>query len=187
MEAFVLSVYGLWFWLTRNYRAARYREAADSLRAARLYLLNDFATRASTRDRGYMLPHQVEALELLERHGAFIAQTSRRFRSLSECCRFIAEELTEPQATIEVNAPAAQVPLPAEPVFAPATGRVAARLATVASAGFSSLSPLSSFWSSESSGDIGDLRLARWKMPTVFAGGTNALSPLAPNSKPQVQ
>jgi hypothetical protein len=186
MEAFVLSVYGLWFWLTRNYRAARYREAADSLRTARLYLLNDFATRASTRDRGYMLPHQVEALDLLERHSAFIAQTSRRFRSLSECCRFIAEELTQPQAAIEMAPPASQLPLPAQPFFAPLASRMAARVAAVA-AGFSSLSSLSSFWSSESSGSIGDLRLARWKMPTVFSASANPLSPLAPNSKPQVQ
>src|ERR1035438_334430 len=78
MEVFVLSLYGLWFWLTRKYRAARYREAADSLKAARIYLLNDFGTRASARDRGYMLSHQVEALDLLEHHSAFIAQTSRR-------------------------------------------------------------------------------------------------------------
>jgi hypothetical protein len=183
MEAFVLSLYGLWFWLTRKYRAARYREAADSLKAARIYLLNDFGTRASTRDRGYMLSHQVEALELLERHSAFIAQTSRRFASLSECCRFITEELTQQQAAIGMNPPATQVCLPAEPLFAPIAGRVA----TVATAGFRSLSSLSSFWSSESSGAIGDLRRARWAMPTVFAASANSLSPLAPNSKPQVQ
>src|ERR1017187_10365742 len=65
----------------------------------------------------YMLSHQVEALELLERHSAFIAQTSRRFASLSECCRFITEELTLPQAAIQVHPPATQVPLPAEPLF----------------------------------------------------------------------
>ena len=183
MEAFVLSLYGFWFWITRNYRAARYREAADSLKAARIYLLNDFGTRASTRDRGYMLSHQVEALDLLERHSAFIAQTSRRFASLSDCCRFITEELTQPQAAIEINPPAPQVPLPADTLFAPIAGRVAA----VVAAGFSSLSSLSSLWSSESSGAIGDLRRARWGMPTVFAGSANPLSPLAPNSKPQVQ
>jgi hypothetical protein len=183
MEAFVLSLYGLWFWLTRKYRAARYREAADSLKAARIYLLNDFGTRASTRDRGYVLSHQAEALELLERHSAFIAQTSRRFASLSECCRFITEELTQPQAAIETNPPATQVRLPAEPLFAPIAGRVTAVLA----AGFRSLSSLSSLWSSESSGAIGDLRRARWAMPTVFAASTNPLSPLAPNSKPQIQ
>src|ERR1035441_10168599 len=183
MEAFVFSVYGLWFWLTRKYRTARYREAADSLKAARIYLLNDFGTRASTRDRGYMLSHQVEALDLLERHSAFIAQTSRRFASLSECCRFITEELTQPQAAIEINPPASQVRLPAQPFFAP----IARRVATVATVGFRSLSSLSSFWTSESSGAIGDLRRVRWEMPTVFAASANPLSPLAPNSKPQVQ
>jgi hypothetical protein len=163
MEAFVLSLYGLWFWLTRKYRAARYREAADSLKAARIYLLNDF--------------------ELLERHSAFIAQTSHRFASLSECCRFITEELTQPQAAIEINPPATQVRLPAQPFFAP----IARRVAAVVTVGFRSLSSLSSFWSSESSGAIGDLRRARWAMPTVFAASANSLSPLAPNSKPQVQ
>src|ERR1035441_9665172 len=95
MEAFVLSLYGLWFWLTRKYRAARYREAADSLKAARIYLLNDFGTRASTRDRGYMLSHPGEDLDLLDGPNALTAETSRRFASLSDCCRFITEELTQ--------------------------------------------------------------------------------------------
>jgi hypothetical protein len=130
-----------------------------------------------------MLSHQVEALDLLERHRAFIAQTSRRFVSLGECCRFIAEELTQPQAAIEINPPAPQVPLPAEPLFAP----IARRAAALLPAGFSSLSSASSFWSSESSGAIGDLRRARWGMRTVFAGSANPLSRLAPNSKPQIQ
>jgi hypothetical protein len=130
-----------------------------------------------------MLSHQVEALDLLERHSAFIAQTSRRFASLSECCRFITEELTQPQAAIEINSPASQVPLPAEPFFAPIAGRVTA----VVTAGFSSLSSLSSLWSSESSGTIGDLRRSRWGMTTVFAGSADPLSRLAPSSKPQVQ
>jgi hypothetical protein len=97
METFVLTLYGLWFWLTRDYRATHYSEAASTLNSARAYLLSDFSNRASTRDRGILLPHQVEALAILERHGALIDRTSRRFTSLSECCRFVTEELTQPE------------------------------------------------------------------------------------------
>jgi hypothetical protein len=42
-----------------------------------------------------MLPHQVEALTILERHGALVSQNSRRFDSLSDCCKFVAEELAQ--------------------------------------------------------------------------------------------
>ena len=183
MEAFVFSLYGLWFWLTRDYRAARYREAADSLKAARIYLLNDFATRASTRDRGYLLSHHIEALDLLERHSIFIARTTRRFASLGECCRFVAEELTQPEAAIRINVPALQVPMPAKSLFAP----MARRLAAALTAGLRSLSPLLSLWSSESSWAIGDPQRPRWGMRTLLAGSANPLSRLAPSSKPQVQ
>jgi hypothetical protein len=97
MERFVLTLYGLWFWLTRDYRATHYCEAASTLHSAHAYLLKDFANRASTRDRGTLLPHQMEALAILEQHGTLIDRTSRRFASLSECCRFVTEELTQPE------------------------------------------------------------------------------------------
>lgn len=97
METIVLSVYGLWFWLTRNYRASHYSKAASTLSSARSYLWRDFANRASTRDRGTLLPHQVEALDILERHSTLACRTSSRFESLSDCCRFITEELTRTQ------------------------------------------------------------------------------------------
>jgi len=96
METFVLNLYGLWFWLTRNYRETHYSEAASTLNSARAHLFRDFTSRASTRDRGTLLPHQVEALTILERHGALAADASRRFTSLAECCRFVTEELTQP-------------------------------------------------------------------------------------------
>jgi len=96
METFVLNLYGLWFWLTRNYRETHYSEAASTLNSAHAHLLRDFSSRASTRDRGTLLPHQVEALTILERHGALVAHASRRFTSLTDCCRFVTEELTQP-------------------------------------------------------------------------------------------
>jgi hypothetical protein len=97
MEAIIFAVYGLWFWLTRGYRAAHYSDAASTLSSARSYLWRDFSNRASTRDRGTLLPHQVEALDILERHSTLACRTSRRFESLGDCCRFISEELTRPQ------------------------------------------------------------------------------------------
>ena len=41
METLVLSLYGLWFWLTRKYRAAVYTEVAQTLDSARAYLITD--------------------------------------------------------------------------------------------------------------------------------------------------
>ena len=102
METFVLNLYGLWFWLTRTYRETHYSEAASTLNSARAHLLRDFSSRASTRDRGTLLPHQVEALVILEQHGALAARASRRFTSLGECCRFVTEELTHPAPLLEI-------------------------------------------------------------------------------------
>ena len=93
MEKLVLSLYGLWFWITRKYRATVYSEAAETLNAARSYLYSDFATRASTRDRGFLLPDQEEAIAILDRHGALVTDTSRRFDSLTECVKYVEEEL----------------------------------------------------------------------------------------------
>ena len=96
MDNLVYSLYGLWFWITRKYRAAVYNDVAQTLGSARTYLITDYASRASTRDRGFLLPDQVEALHILDRHTALVTNTSRRFDSLSECRKFIAEELAEP-------------------------------------------------------------------------------------------
>jgi hypothetical protein len=96
MENLVYSLYGLWFWLTRKYRAAVYNEVAQTLDSARTYLFTDYATRASTRDRGFLLPAQVEALTILDRHGELVARTSRRFGTFGECRKFVTEELADP-------------------------------------------------------------------------------------------
>jgi hypothetical protein len=96
MENLVLSVYGLWFWITRRYRAAAYNDVAQTLDSARTYLITDYTTRASTRDRGFLLADQVEALTILDRHVAMVNHASQRFGSLSECVKFVAEELNDP-------------------------------------------------------------------------------------------
>jgi hypothetical protein len=97
METLVLNLCGFWLWLTRKSRTSRYTEVADTLASARTYLWTDYASRASTRDRGFLLPAQVEALTILERQAKLVTLTSRRFDSLSECRKLITEELAEPQ------------------------------------------------------------------------------------------
>jgi hypothetical protein len=97
MEKVVLNLCGLWLWLTRKSRANRYSEIANSLTSARIYLFSDYTNRASTRDRGLLLPQHVEALTILEHHIALVYNTSQRFDSLSECCKFATEELARPQ------------------------------------------------------------------------------------------
>jgi hypothetical protein len=97
MERLVLFLCGLWLWLTRKRRATRYVEVAGTLHSARLYLWSDYANRASTRDRGSLLPDQLEALSILERQVSLVTETSRRFDTLTECCRFVTEELTQTQ------------------------------------------------------------------------------------------
>ena len=96
METLVLNLYGLWFWLTRKHRAIQYSRAGRLLNAASAYLQADYAGRASTRDRGSLLPEQVQALNLIESHAALVENAVRRFDSLRDCCRFVTEELTRP-------------------------------------------------------------------------------------------
>lgn len=97
METLVLNLCGFWLWLTRKSRTYKYREIAHTLVSARTYLWSDYSNRASTRDRGFLLPEHTEALTILERQAALAAQTSRRFRSLTECRKLVIEELSRPQ------------------------------------------------------------------------------------------
>ena len=97
METVVLNLCGLWLWLTRGGRTSRYTEVAHTLRSAHTYLWADYATRASTIDRGFLLPEQSEALVILQRQAALVARTSNRFASISECRKLISEEFTRPQ------------------------------------------------------------------------------------------
>ncbi len=100
MERTVLFLYGCWLWLTRKRRTLRYRQIASSLHSASVYLSSDFAGRASTRDRGFLLPDQVEALSILQQQSTRAFQTSRRLDSLLECYRFATEELGPPPARL---------------------------------------------------------------------------------------
>jgi hypothetical protein len=95
MERIVLTLCGLWVWMTRRRRIAAYIAAAKTLEFAHAHLLHDFSSRASTSDRGTLVPHQIEALALLEKHatGTYIAV--EQLSNLGRCCRFVAEELRE--------------------------------------------------------------------------------------------
>jgi len=97
MEKLVMFLCGLWLWLTGKRRSATYREGANTLHAARLYLISDYASRASTQERGHLLPDQVEALTILERQVDLADRTARRFESLTECYRIAIEELSQPE------------------------------------------------------------------------------------------
>ena len=111
MDMLVLKLCGLWFWLTRKSRAVRYGEVAVTLNSAIAYLRRDYASRASTLDRGgFLLPGQLEAITLLERHVDLIHATIRRFESLPECCRFVSEELM--QLNPIKTAPARRISIP---------------------------------------------------------------------------
>ena len=120
MEKVVLLLCGVWFWLTRKYRAKQYREAAEVLNAAHDSLEEDLWSWWSTRDRGYVLPNQAEALSILKHYSALTIDTAKRFDSLLECCRFVAEELAAVPARVARQpqvAPALQpLPLPVAPI-----------------------------------------------------------------------
>lgn len=99
MERLVLFLCGFWFWMTRRPRSMHYQQVAEYLGSAKLYLISDFNARASTLDRGGLLPDQREAVDILERQRALAFQTSSRFHSLAECVRMVAEELAQPPKT----------------------------------------------------------------------------------------
>lgn len=96
MERLVLFLCGLWFWLTRKSRSLYYRRIVEELDAARDYLLTEYYGCWSTRDRGFLLASQIEALTILEHQRALLSYTSRRFESLTDCCQMVAEELAGP-------------------------------------------------------------------------------------------
>src|SRR6478609_1210176 len=95
MERVVVLLCGIWFWLTRRWRVDTYCAAAETLELAHAYLLRDFAGRASTRDRGILLPQDNEALSILQHHAVDTYVAATRFAKLTECCRFVAEEMRE--------------------------------------------------------------------------------------------
>jgi hypothetical protein len=93
INRFVFALCGIWVWFTRRRRMAVYVEAAKTLELAHASLLREFTSRASTSDRGTLLPHQVEALSLLERHATMTYIAVSRFPNLRWCLTFVAGEL----------------------------------------------------------------------------------------------
>jgi hypothetical protein len=106
MEELVLFLCGLWYWLTRHAHIGRYRRSANTLQSALNYLWSDFANRASTRDRGCMLPNQIEALAILREQRACVLLASRHFESLRACCEFVRRELLPPVGPLVPATPA---------------------------------------------------------------------------------
>ena len=112
MERVVLWLCGFWFWVTRRFRAGVYRQGADILSSAQEYLRNDYATWASTRDRGGLLPFHNEALDILEHQQAEAITIADRLESLAECCRFVTEELAPHQAVPAITVASHPAPAP---------------------------------------------------------------------------
>ena len=123
METTVLYLCGFWFWLTRKHRVAAYSDAARQLELARRYLSQDFNSRASTCDRGRMLPQQLEALALLDHHAEQTLATASRFHNLIACCRFVAGELRE-----ATNASPIRNSVPTSPVLLPQPAPIRVRI-----------------------------------------------------------
>jgi len=158
-------------------RAARYREAADSLKAAASISLMtsglappraiaDTCSRTRSRPRTSGTPQRL--------HRPHFAPLCLAQRVLQ-----IHRRRTHPAASGDRNKPACHsVPSPAQPFFAP----IAARVAAVVTAGLNSISSLSSFWSSESSGLSAISAGRAGECPRCLPQRESPV-PLAPNSK----
>jgi len=105
MDRIVVTMCGVWFWLTRRRRIRAYSSAAYTLTLAHARLQREFYSQASTRDRGTLLPGQLEALGILESHAVSTYQWASRFDSLRECCRYVSGELRPPAITAPRKAP----------------------------------------------------------------------------------
>ena len=118
MEQAVALLCGVWFWLTRRWRVDVYCAAAETLELAHAYLQRDFAAHASTRDRGILSPQQTAALALLQDHAVKTYVAATRMAKLRDCCRFVAEEMSERSrpAVRPVPRPASVVVLRPTPV-----------------------------------------------------------------------
>jgi hypothetical protein len=171
METIVLSMCGFWFWLTRRYRVCAYSQAAGSLYSAHAYLVADFLRRASTRDRGALVPHQLEALDILQQHGTETYVSATRLASLRECCRLFREHMTEqyapaPEPVIQPRrSPARLRPVRVRLNFSPLV-RFWSGLATYRNP----IASFASFWNSELSGFMWrHASLRMWRFQHVIA------------------
>ena len=149
MDRLAFALAGIWFWLTRRRRIEVYTEAARTLELAHAYLLHDFASRASTSDRGSLLPHQAEALTLLERHATTTYMTVTRIADFGRCRRFVAEELRRLNTAPVIAAATPRVVKAPIPIRLPAAVRVRYRLPRAAD-----FPALARFLHTESSGAL---------------------------------
>jgi hypothetical protein len=169
MKRVVAYLCGLWFWLTRRRRVDVYCAAAETLELAHAYLLRDFASRASTRDRGLLLPQHNEALSILQNHAVETYVAATRLTKLRDCCRFVAEELRQ------LDAPAVATTRRPAPVVlrpVPATSGFRVRFAPNRVLRFSLPGParlpnFARFLSAETSGSIWDRPIGPWRIRSV--------------------
>jgi hypothetical protein len=146
-----------------------YCAAAETLELAHAYLVRDFAGRASTRDRGVLLPQHNEALSILQNHALETYVDATRLANLGDCCRFVAEELRQVDAAAAAATRRA-VPLVLRPV--PATAGFRIRFAPNRVLRFSLPGParlpnFARFLNAESSGSIWDRPIAPWRIRSV--------------------
>jgi hypothetical protein len=67
MDKLILLLCTLWYKLMRKHYRLKIRRAQRVIRHAKIYLEDDFLTRHSNIDRGYLLPEQTDALGTLLR------------------------------------------------------------------------------------------------------------------------
>lgn len=187
MERIVVYICGLWFWVTRRWRVYAYSEAAATLELAHAYLLRDFFNRASTRDRGLLLPFHHEALAILQNHAIDTYVAATRMANLRECCQFVSEELRAEELRSRKQREAALRPIAATPRPAPVMLRPAAaassirlrltptRLLRFSLPATARISSFARFIAAESSGSIWDRKpIGSWRLRSADDSVLNA-------------
>jgi len=179
MDKIVFSLCGLWFWLTRRRRVRAYSRAAATLELAHAYLLRDFTSHASTRDRGLLLPQQSEALSVLLHHAVTTYLTAIRFNSLRECCRYVGQELGA--ATTAPQHSPALAPARA-PRLVPAFRRRATARVRFAVPGAGLVPAFTRFLRAENSGAFWDRAISIWPVrrprPVLVSASSDQQLPL---------
>jgi hypothetical protein len=79
MEKIVLAMCNLWYYIRRRHYRLKLRQSQRKLRHEHTKLENDYFTRASTLDRGYLLPDQEDHLRQLHLRDLHHEETIRRY------------------------------------------------------------------------------------------------------------
>jgi len=187
MERVVVWISGLWFWLTRRWRVHAYSEAAATLELAHAYLLRDYFSHASTRDRGLLLPFHHEALAILQNHAIDTYVAATRMANLRECCHFVGEELRAEELRSRKQRqpalrPAAAKCRPAPVVLRPAQAATSIRVRFTpthafrfAVPGTRRLAGFARFLAAETSGSIWDRKpIGPWRLRSAGGAVLNA-------------